>query len=115
MKSKKINVIIIFIILALLALLILAFMFHNMKGKQEVDKPQENNTEQSLVIEDGIGEETGDIREGVFKKGNAAKQKTTDSATKGGSETIEIIKPEETEKTDDAKQQQEYNMLPGIW
>lgn len=115
MKTKKINVIIMFIILALLALSILAFLFSNMKEKEEVDKPQKNPTEQSMIIEDRTVEDAGDIREGVFKKGNTAKQKVADTATKGGSETIEIIKPEEDEKTDVIQQQQGYNMLPGIW
>ena len=107
---------IIFVILALLALLVLALIVKNSKGERATIKPQENNTEQSLVREDGTDEKISDTREGVFRKNGSAKQKTTNSGAKGGSETLEIIKPEENQNDgDDAEQNQGYTMLPGVW
>ena len=101
MKIKKNNVIIIFVILALLALLALAFIVTFNKDKGETIKPQENYTEQSLVIDDGTDETISDTREGVFRKNGFEKQKTTNSGTTGGSETLEIIKPEENQDNED--------------
>lgn len=114
-KNKKIIIILILVILALLALLLVSFMLGKSNGKEGSVEPQVNYTEQSMVIEEDT-EETSETREGVFKKGGSAKQKTTNADVKGGSETLEIIKPEEEKDlNEDANQNQEDNMLPGIW
>lgn len=116
MKTKKNNIIIILVILALLALFAIAFVLIRNKEQEGTAKPQVNDTEQILVIEDGTNEEVSDIREGVFKKGNSEKPKHTNADVKGGSETLEIIKSEEEKSSEeDAKQNREDSMLPGIW
>ena len=114
MKTKRNNIIIILVILALLVLC--TFVLIRNREKEEAVKPQVNDTGQSLVIEDATNEEESDTREGVFKRGNSEKQKHTNANVKGGSETLEIIKTEEEKSSEeDAKQNREDSMLPGIW
>ena len=115
MKTKKNNIIIILVIVVLLVLCAIAFVLIRNREKKGTAKPQVNDTEQILVIEDGINEEVSDIREGVFKKGDSEKQTHTNADVKGGSETLEIIKSEEKSSEEDAKQNREDSMLPGIW
>ena len=115
MKTKKNNIIIIYVILALLMLLGLAFLLKNSREQEKPAASQENKTEKSLVVEGIIDEEVNETREGVFKKRSSEKQKTTNIGTQGGSETLEILKTDEDETADDIEQNQNYNMLPGIW
>lgn len=115
MKTKKNNVITIVLILVLLALIVIAFVLIAGKKKDATVKPQKNQIEQSMVIEDGTEQEVNDVREGVFRQSSHEKQKHTNADVKGGSETLEIIQPEEESTEEDATQSQEDSMLPGIW
>lgn len=116
MKTKKNNIIIILVILALLVLFAIAFVLLRNREQEGIAKPQVNDTEQSLVIEDGTNDEVSDTREGIFRKSESEKQKNTNADVKGGSETLEIIKSEEEKSSEeDAKQNREDSMLPGIW
>ena len=93
MKTKKNNVITIVLILVLLALIVIAIVLIAGKKKDATVKPQKNQIEQSMVIEDGTEQEVNDVREGVFRQSSHEKQKHTNADVKGGSETLEIIQP----------------------
>lgn len=116
MKTKKNNVIAILVILALLALIVIAVVLMAGKKKDATVELQEKQIEQSMVIEDGTEQEVNDAKEGVFRQSSHEKQKNTNADVKGGSETLEIIKPEEEKSSEeDAEQNREDSMLLGIW
>ncbi len=114
-KKKSSTVIIILIILALLLLLAVVFIFKGDKKKPIAAKPQTDNMEQSLVIDDGKDETEAENRESVFLKKGSSKQKRANAQALGGSETIKAGDITDTtgDRTETAEEKDIF--LPGIW
>ena len=74
---------------------------------------KEEVIEKTIVIENV--ERTESFEKGDFTDKTTEKPAKTDAEVLGGSEIVEIVRPSEDEKNENAEVETETEWLPGIW
>ena len=109
--KKRKSYVIVAIVLAVLLLAVVGLML--LKGKEQKRVSNEDDTHQSMTIEDKRTTVTWEQEE--FQDETKKVTEKTDAEVKGGSKTLEIILPKENEIDGETEQKTAVEWFSGIW